>query len=75
MISNARAESEVMNSRCSGSNNGHGSVLTSTEDASDYDGGKRDDGLPLSDSEAGAYDEDIDTLGRRIGGSLDRESV
>lgn len=74
MISNARAESEVMNSRSSGSNNADGSVLTSTEYASDY-GGKRDDGLPLSDSEGGAYDEDMDTLRRRIGGNLERESV
>lgn len=73
MINNARAESDAMNGR-SGGSNGDGSVLASTEQGSDY-GGKRDDGLPLSDSEGGGYDDDMTSLHRRRPTDPSRESV
>lgn len=67
MISNARAESDAMNGRSSagGSDN---TVLTSTEQGSDY-GGKREDCIPLSDGEGGGYDDDMSDphLGRLAG--------
>jgi len=74
MINNARAESNVMTTRSHGGNNGRGSVLKSTEHAPEY-GSRRDDGFPLSDSEGGAFEDDIHTLGQRRGGNLERESV
>lgn len=74
MINNARAESDAMISRSNGGNNSDGSVLISTEHASEYDG-KRDDGVPLSDSEGGAYEDDMHNLRQRQGGKLERESV
>ncbi|KHO00783.1 homeodomain-containing protein [Metarhizium album ARSEF 1941] len=62
MINNARAESDAMNGRSSGSS-GDGTVLASTEQGSDYSGhGKRDDALPLSDGEGGGYDDDVNKL-------------
>lgn len=74
MINNARAESDAMNGR-SGGSSGDGSVLASTEQGSDY-GGKRDDGLPLSDGEGeGSYDDDVHGLHRRRPTDLSRESV
>lgn len=72
MINNARAESDAMNGRSSVS--GDGSILASTEHGPDY-GNKRDDGLPLSDSEGGAYDDDMSKFHRRRGANLQRESV
>ncbi|OAA44816.1 homeodomain-containing protein [Metarhizium rileyi] len=71
MINNARAESDAMNSRSSGSSD-DGTVLASTEQASDY-AVKRDGGLPMSDGEGGAYDDDMNKIpGRR---PLDRLSL
>ncbi|KAK2592528.1 homeodomain super [Conoideocrella luteorostrata] len=69
MINNARAESDAMNGRSC-----DGSVLASTEHGSEY-GGKRDDGLPLSDSEGGVYDDDLNSIRQRRGGQFERESV
>lgn len=63
MINNARAESDVK-------------VLASTERAADYAvPGSRGEGLPLSDGEGGAYDEDMSGLRKRRAGDLGRESV
>ncbi|KAK9442715.1 Homeobox protein PKNOX2 [Metarhizium brunneum] len=71
MINNARAESDAMNGRPSGSS-GDGTVLASTEQSSDF-AGKRDDGLPLSDGEGGGYDDDVNKLHCR--GPTDRLSL
>ncbi|KAG6011241.1 hypothetical protein E4U43_008458 [Claviceps pusilla] len=71
MISNARAETDVMSTR---SHHDRRSVLKSTEHAPEY-GSRRDDGFPLSDSEGGAYEDDIHPLHQRRGGNMDRESV
>ncbi|KAG6039293.1 hypothetical protein E4U41_003023 [Claviceps citrina] len=76
MINNARVESDAMNSQSQGGKNGPGGVLKSTEHASEYVGGRRDDGALLSDGEGGAYEEDIHGLCRRRGRrNLERESV
>ncbi|KAG5913603.1 hypothetical protein E4U53_004829 [Claviceps sorghi] len=74
MINNARAESDAMTTRSHGINHGHGTVLKSTEHTGEH-GGRRDDGFPLSDSEGGAYEDDIHTLHQRRGGNLERESI
>ncbi|PHH75723.1 hypothetical protein CDD83_4369 [Cordyceps sp. RAO-2017] len=72
MINNARAETEVMNSRVGGAG-GDGEILASTERAADFC--KRGEGLPVSDGEGCAYDEDMSGLRKRRIGDLNRESV
>lgn len=73
MINSARAKSDVMHSRAGG---GDGSILTSMERAGEYGGaGKRGEGLPVSDGESSAYDEDMGRLRKRRAGELNRESV
>ncbi|KAG5924361.1 hypothetical protein E4U42_004653 [Claviceps africana] len=72
MINNARAESDVMTARSHG---GHGIVLKSTEEHTPEHGGRRDDGFPLSDSEGGAYEDEIHPLHQRRVGNLERESI
>lgn len=75
MINNARAESDATNGGRASGGSADGSILTSTEHAADYPSGKRDTSLHLSDSEGGAYDEDMGSLRQRRTGRLERESI
>ncbi|RDA83170.1 hypothetical protein CP532_4931, partial [Ophiocordyceps camponoti-leonardi (nom. inval.)] len=76
MMNSVRAESEVMRVGSSSSSNGGGiGIGGGPVGGPDLDYGGKGGGLPLSDGEGCAYDDDMRGLRKRRAGELSRESV